>query len=117
VDEALAAQDWQRMAAIDPQATRVLWDMQQARQPVAPSQLTTDRVGNFDVLYEDGKRVGQSHVAPQRAATGGGGAVPPPQSPSYRDIIDPTNPKQMLTVDGKVYQGGASDRPACWAWP
>jgi len=29
------------------------------------------------------------------------------QTPSYKDILDPTNPKQMITVDAKTYKGGS----------
>lgn len=38
------------------------------------------------------------------------GAVDDP-APSYRDIIDPTNPKQMITVDGRVYRSGGIGAP------
>lgn len=32
-------------------------------------------------------------------------------APSYRDIIDPTDPKRMITVDGRLYRGGGLGSP------
>jgi len=32
-------------------------------------------------------------------------------SPSFQEIVDPTNPKQLLRVDGKTYQGGGMGSP------
>lgn len=32
-------------------------------------------------------------------------------APSYRDIIDPTDPKRMITVDGRIYRGGGLGSP------
>jgi hypothetical protein len=35
-DDAFAKKDWARMARVDPQTTKILWDQQQASQPKAP---------------------------------------------------------------------------------
>lgn len=36
------------------------------------------------------------------------GSLRQPAPPSYRDIIDPANPTQLITVDGKLYRPGGS---------
>lgn len=36
---------------------------------------------------------------------------PQPPAPSYTEIVDPTNPKQMLRIDGRIYRGGGLGSP------
>lgn len=36
---------------------------------------------------------------------------PQPPAPSYTEIVDPTNPKQMLRIDGRLYRGGGLGSP------
>lgn len=33
------------------------------------------------------------------------------RAPAYRDIIDPKNPKQLITIDGNLYKGGSVGDP------
>jgi hypothetical protein len=70
-DAARLKGDWDAMAAIDPDTTKVLWQFQEARKPpVQPGPIQTQRMPDGATFYtQDGKSIGsRMPQAPQRPA-------------------------------------------------
>lgn len=47
----------------------------------------------------------------KREIAAAGRQAPAPAAPSTTEVVDPTNPKQMLKIDAKVYRGGGLGSP------
>ena len=79
---------------------------------VPPPTTPPSMVGeyNFAKTPDGGRFVGtyQDFVTARAAA---GRAPPQPVAPTLRDIQDPTNPAQTITVDARVYKGGGIGSP------
>ena len=90
-EQAYAAKDWGRMARLDPQTTKILWDREQSLQPQTPAQLSAERVGGFEVLRDQtGKVYGQGRVkeGPSVVVAGSGAAPVGKAPPGYRWTAD-----------------------------
>ena len=70
-------------------------------RPQAPGQLYKMADGTY--APAEGAIGGQFYNEPN--------APTQPPAPSYTEIVDPTNPKQMLRIDGRLYRGGGLGSP------
>ena len=101
-DAARLKGDWDAMAAIDPDTTKVLWQFQEARKPpVQPGPIQTQRMPDGATFYtQDGKSIGsRMPQAPQQ----GPGATAEMRNWQFRQSLPP---EQRAEYD-KLYGKGA----------
>lgn len=69
-EQAYAAKDWGRMARLDPQTTKILWDREQASKPPAPLEVQ-NLPGYGTVVTQGGEfKASRANPAPQQRPTG-----------------------------------------------
>ena len=91
---------------VDPRTRQVV--MPSVEKPPAPPSMVAEYTfaktpdgGNFRGSYQD-------FVTARAAASR---ALAPPAAPTITQIVDPTNPNQMITIDARRYQGGGASSP------
>lgn len=101
-EQAYAAKDWGRMARLDPQTTKILWDLEQAAQPAKPDYRVVG--GALVEITPEGPREAYrpEQRAPLRAPGAEGGSAP---------ALGKAPPGYRWTVDGNLepIPGGPAD--------
>jgi hypothetical protein len=98
-DDAFAQKDWARMARVDPQTTKILWEQDQASQPAAP--VTEQALPSGRVLaMQGGKPVGAPWAKPEADTMSGHGAMQEPfDVQTYRYFL-----QQPQEVQAKILE-------------